>query len=278
MYHRLFFYSPISYLLIVYLGSYPHLGHADTELVYTNQLNSVFGYPTIIQIQGSKVRMQRNGSNFYLLYDHDKHTLFNIDAKSQSFVRSDLETIQTRTRKLVDMQSQFTDQLKKQINDLPEAQRLVATKRLEQAQKMLTLPQPNVTTEYDTKTDLILGKPCKLARYKVLSQPIHEVCYAPHSVISETDLQKFSQMFDFMNELAAESARIQNTSKSTINLTSLVFETKLVLKNSNLSQNTVEELAEIKTTPLDQQLFTIPENYSELDPATTSTSMYKLKP
>lgn len=263
---------------MVYLGLYPSLSQADTELVYTNRLNSVFGHPTIIQIQGSKVRLERNGSSLYVLYDHENQTLFNIDSKTQTFVRSTLETVKERTRKLIELQSKFTEQLKKQISELPESQRTLAVKRLEQAEKMLKLPQPTVTIEYLSKTDLILGKPCKLALFKVRSQSIREICYAPHTVIPKTDLKQLTQMFDFMAQLSQASAHIQDLPSAPINLSSLIFEDHLILKNTNTTQKSTEELAEIKTRVLDQQLFAVPEHYQELDSASAVSSNSKASP
>lgn len=262
MYHRLFYSVPLIISLCLYHGSIK----ADTELIYTQQTNSVFGNPTIIQIQGSKVRMERNGGDLYLIYDHNTQTLFSINPKNQTYVTNTLATIRARTEHLVAMQQQFTQQLKKQIEELPERQRAATLKRLEQAEKMLKIPQPKFAIEYDTKTDLILGKPCKIARFKVRTQLMRTLCYAPHSIINAEDFQQLKAMFEFMNQLAQEAARIQEQTQTPINLNSLIFEDSLILRNHNTVPDTQEELSVINTAPLDVQLFTIPSDYAELEP------------
>lgn len=262
MYHRLFYSVTLIISLCLYHGSLK----ADTELIYTQQANSVFGSPTIIQIKGSKVRMERNGDNLYLIYDHDTQTLFSINPKNQTYVTNTLTTIRARTQHLVAMQQQFTQQLKKQIEELPERQRANTLKRLEQAEKMLKIPQPNFAIEYDTKTDLILGKPCKIARFKVRTQLMRTLCYAPHSIISTEDFQQLKAMFEFMDQLAQEAARIQEQAQTLINLNTLIFEDRLILRSHNPVPDTREELSTINTAPLDAQLFTIPSHYSELEP------------
>lgn len=260
MYHRV-----IYYVLLISLGLCQGSLRADTELIYTSQTNKVFGSPTIIQIQGSKVRMEHSGDNLYLLYDHDTQTLISVNPKTQHYVVNTLDTIRLSTQRLVSMQQEFVHNLKKQIQDLPESQRATALKRLEQAEKMLKIPQPKLTVDYDSKTDLILGKPCKIAYFKIRTQLIRTLCYAPHRVIEPRDFRRLKSMFNFMNQLSQEIARIQEQPPSSINLTSMVFDEGLVLSSHNVVQNTLEELAEIKTAPLNPQLFTIPSDYTELD-------------
>lgn len=262
MYHRLF-----CFLTVMSLCLYHDSLLADTELIYTHQANSVFGNPTIIQIQGSKVRMERNGGQLYLIYDHDTQTLLMVDPKTQTYVVNTLETLRSRTQYLATMQQQFTQQLKQQIEELPLPQRVIALKRLEQAEKMLKIPRPTITVEYEQRTDMILGKPCKIAHFKIRTQLLRTFCYAPHTVINTHDFEQLHALFDFMNQLSEEAAYIQEQPKITVNLSSLIFEASLVLSSHNMVQNTVEELAEIKVAPLDPQLFTIPSNYFELEPS-----------
>lgn len=114
---------------------------------------------------------------------------------------------------------------------------------------MLKIPQPKFAIEYDTKTDLILGKPCKIARFKVRTQLMRTLCYAPHSIINAEDFQQLKAMFEFMNQLAQEAARIQEQAQTPINLNSLIFEDSLILRNHNTIPDTQEELSVINTAP-----------------------------
>lgn len=120
---------------------------ADTKLTYTDTGFAPQERQTIIQIHGDKVRMGEVGSDIYSLFDNTKKTLYTINTKTKQFIETTPDKTRERMTKVVEMQNQFKEEMKKQMASMPEDQRKQVEARIQQSEAALKAPPPAIKME-----------------------------------------------------------------------------------------------------------------------------------
>ncbi len=129
--------KPLSLCLISALSvGLTGIATADTKLTYTDTGFAPEPRQTAIQIHGDKVRMEEVGSDIYSLYDDGKKMLYTINTKTKQFIETTPDKIRERMTKVVEMQKQFKEDMKKQMASMPEDQRKLIEERMKQSEDM----------------------------------------------------------------------------------------------------------------------------------------------
>lgn len=247
------------------------LAHADTVLTYKDTGFAPEERQTIIQIHGDKVRMSEMGSDIYSLYDDAKKTLYTINTKTKQYIETTPEKVRERMTKAVEMQNQFKEDMKKQLATMPEEQRKVIEERMKQAEEALKAPPPAIKMEKTERKDSVQGIACTISSVKVNDQPVREVCIAGSDAMDAADHKMLVTMFEYMDNISAESAKVQGITPPTEGTASLHRE-GLALRIQAVPEGPRSELVSVKKDTLNDADFKVPEGFTVFEPANTTSS------
>ncbi|WP_308873935.1 hypothetical protein [Thiothrix subterranea] len=191
------------------------LAHADTKLTYTDTGFAPQERQTVIQINGDKVRMGEVGSDVYSLYDDSKKMLYTVNTKTKQFIETNPDKIRARMTKVVEMQNQFKEDMKKQMASMPEDQRKALEERIQQSEAAMKAPPPAIKMEKTERKETIQGMECTISTVKMEDKPVRDVCIASPASMDAADHKMLVTMFEYMDGIAVESAKAQGMTPPT---------------------------------------------------------------
>ncbi len=239
--------------------------NADTKLTYTDTGFAPQDRQTVIQIHGDKVRMGEVGSDIYSLYDNSKKMLYTINTKTKQFIETTPEKIRERMTKVVEMQNQFKEDMKKQMASMPEDQRKALEERIQQSEAAMKAPPPAIKMEKTERKETIQGMECTISTVKMDDKAVRDVCIASKSGMDEADHTMLVSMFEYMDNIAAESAKAQGATPPTEGSASLHKE-GLALRIQALPDGPRSELSGLAKDALADADFSLPEGFSVFEP------------
>ena len=239
---------------------------ADTKLTYTDTGFAPQERQTVIQIHDDKVRMGEVGSDIYSLYDNTKKTLYTINTKTKQFIETTPEKTRERMTKVVEMQNQFKEEMKKQMASMPEDQRKQVEERIQQSEAALKAPPPAIKMEKTERKETIQGMECGISTVKMDDKAVRDVCIAA-SGMDEADHKMLVSMFEYMDSIAAESAKAQGATPPSEGSASLHRE-GLALRIQALPEGPRSELSSLQKDALVETEFAVPAGFAIFEPRT----------
>ncbi|UOG93738.1 MAG: hypothetical protein L3K52_08430 [Candidatus Thiothrix sulfatifontis] len=242
------------------------LAHADTKLTYTDTGFAPQERQTVIQINGDKVRMGEVGSDVYSLYDDSKKMLYTVNTKTKQFIETNPDKIRARMTKVVEMQNQFKEDMKKQMVSMPEDQRKALEERIQKTEAAIKAPPPAITMEKTARKETIQGMECTISTVKMNNKPARDVCIASTESMDAADHKMLVTMFEYMDSIAIESAKAQGITPPTEGSASLHRE-GLALRIQALPEGPRSELSGLAKEALVDADFSVPADFSIFEPA-----------
>ncbi|OQX13152.1 MAG: hypothetical protein BWK73_12865 [Thiothrix lacustris] len=242
------------------------LAHADTKLTYTDTGFAPQERQTVIQINGDKVRMGEVGSDVYSLYDDGKKMLYTVNTKTKQFIETTPDKIRARMTKVVEMQNQFKEDMKKQMVSMPEDQRKALEERIQKTETAMKAPPPAITMEKTARKETIQGMECTISTVKMNDKPARDVCIASAASMDAADHKMLVTMFEYMDGIAVESAKAQGITPPTEGSASLHRE-GLALRIQALPEGPRSELSSLAKEDLADTDFSVPADFSVFEPA-----------
>lgn len=240
--------------------------HADTKLTYTDTGFAPQDRQTVIQIHGDKVRMGEVGSDIYSLYDNTSKTLYTINTKTKQYIETTPDKVRERMAKVVEMQNQFKEDMKKQMAAMPEDQRKMVEERMKQTEEMMKAPPPAIKMDKTDRKETIQGMECTLSTIKANDQPVRDVCISGSDSMDAADHAMLVSMFEFMDGVAAESAKAQGVTPPAEGSASL-HKDGLALRIQALPEGPRSELSGLSKDALNDADFMVPEGFTIFEPA-----------
>lgn len=240
--------------------------HADTKLTYKDSGFSPEDRQTVIQIHGDKVRMGEVGSDVYSLYDDGKKTLYTINTKTKQYIETTPDKVRERMAKVMEMQKQFKEDMKKQMASMPEEQRKLLEERIQKSEEMLKAPAPAIKMEKTERKETIQGMACTISTIKVNDQPMRDVCIAGSEAMDAADHKMLVTMFEYMDGIAAESAKAQGATPPSEGSASLHKE-GLALRIQGLPEGPRSELSSLAKDAMGDVEFKLPEGFAIFEPS-----------
>ena len=239
---------------------------ADTKLTYTDTGFAPQERQTIIQIHGDKVRMGEVGSDIYSLFDNTKKTLYTINTKTKQFIETTPDKTRERMTKVVEMQNQFKEEMKKQIAAMPEDQRKVAEERMKQAEEAMKAPAPPIKMEKTDRKDTVQNIACQISSISIDGKPMRDVCVAGSDAMDAADHTMLLTMFEYMDGITAESAKAQGIAAPSDGSAS-VHKEGLAVRIQAVPEGPRSELNAIAKDALNDADFAIPEGFTVFEPS-----------
>ncbi|WGZ95535.1 MAG: hypothetical protein QJT81_05980 [Candidatus Thiothrix putei] len=240
--------------------------HADTKLTYTDTGFAPQERQTVIQIHGDKVRMGEVGNDIYSLYDDSKKTLYTVNTKTKQFIETTPDKIRERMTKVVEMQNQFKEEMKKQMASMPEDQRKALEERIQQSEAAMKAPAPAIKLEKTERKETIQGMECTISTVKMDDKPVRDVCIAGAGSMDPADHKMLVTMFEYMDGIAVESAKAQGMTPPSEGSASLHRE-GLALRIQALPEGPRSELSNLSKEALVDADFSVPTGFSIFEPA-----------
>lgn len=253
-----FYYGLLGLLAVV-------AGQADTTLTYKDSGFAPQERQTIIQIRGDKVRMSEMGSDIYSLYDDGKKVLYTVNTKTKQYIETTPEKARERMAQVAKMQQQFKEEMQKQIAAMPADQRKPFEERMKQMEEMLKAAPPVIKVEKTDRKDKVQDIECTIASVKANDQAIREVCIAGGDAMDAADHKMLVSMFEYMDNIAVESAKAQGVTPPAEGSASL-HRDGLALRIKAVPQGPSSELAAIKKDALNEADFKLPEGFAVFEP------------
>ncbi len=237
--------------------------YADTHLIYTETSNAP-PRQTQIHIHQGKVRMQEADSHTYILYDHSKPALYNVNLKSKQYIVTTPQTLHERVQQTTTLQHETQAALAQQRQMMPDAQR----EAIEAQSKAVDSTATSITLIPTDQQDTVAKLPCTVVQLKVDTQVQREICQAKADAIPQDDLQTLVAMFSFLDKIAASSATAQGKQPPAEG-TAMLHKAGLALRIKATSANNYHnELTEWDTTTqLDAEQFTLPADFRKFEPS-----------
>lgn len=251
----------------VTIGIASTAAQADTKLTYTDTGFAPQERQTVIQIHGDKVRMGEVGSDIYSLYDNGKKMLYTVNTKTKQFIETTPDKIRERMTKVVDMQNKFKEDMKKQMASMPEDQRKMIEERMKQSEAALKAPPPAIKMEKTDRKETIKGMECTISTVKMDDKAVRDVCIAGASSMDAADHTMLVSMFEYMDSIAAESAKAQGATPPSEGSASLHKE-GLALRIQALPEGPRSELSGLAKDALADADFTVPAGFTVFEPTT----------
>jgi hypothetical protein len=251
----------------VTIGIASAAAQADTKLTYTDTGFAPQERQTVIQIHGDKVRMGEVGSDIYSLYDNGKKMLYTVNTKTKQFIETTPDKIRERMTKVVDMQNKFKEDMKKQMASMPEDQRKMIEERMKQSEAALKAPPPAIKMEKTDRKETIKGMECTISTVKMDDKAVRDVCIAGASSMDAADHTMLVTMFEYMDSIAAESAKAQGATPPSEGSASLHKE-GLALRIQALPEGPRSELSGLAKDALADADFTVPAGFTVFEPTT----------
>ena len=239
---------------------------ADTKLTYTDTGFGPQERKTVIQIHGGKVRMEEADGGIYTLYDNDKKALYTVNTKTKQYIETTPDKIRERMAKVVEMQNQFKEEMKKQMATMPEDQRKMVEERMKQAEEAMKAPPPTVKMDKTDRKETVQGLECSISTVKMEDQAVRDVCIAGSDAMDANDHQMLVTMFEYMDNISAESAKAQGATPPAEGSAS-VHKEGLALRIQALPEGPRSELSAISKEALNDADFAVPADYAEFEPS-----------
>ncbi len=238
-------------------------GYADTHLIYTETSNTP-PRQTQIHIHQGKVRMQEADSHTYILYDHSKSALYNVNLKSKQYITTTPQTLHERVQQTSTLQRETQAALAQQRQMMPDAQR----EAVEAQSKTAASTTTSITLVPTDQQDTVAKLPCTIVQLKVDTQVQRDICQAKADAIPQDDLQTLVAMFSFLDKIAALSATAQGKQPPAEG-TAMLHKAGLALRIKATSADGYHsELTEWDTTTqLDAEQFTLPADFRNFEPS-----------
>ena len=166
--------------------------------------------------------------------------------------------------KVVEMQNQFKEEMKKQMASMPEDQRKQVEARIQQSEAALKAPPPAIKMEKTERKETIQGMECGISTVKMDDKAVRDVCIAA-SGMDEADHKMLVSMFEYMDSIAAESAKAQGATPPSEGSASLHRE-GLALRIQALPEGPRSELSSLKKDALADTDFAIPTGFAVFEP------------
>ncbi|WML91661.1 hypothetical protein RCF98_04805 [Thiothrix lacustris] len=247
------------------------IANADTKLTYTDTGFSPQDRQTVIQIHGDKVRMGEVGSDIYSLYDNSKKMLYTINTKTKQYIETTPDKIRERMTKVVEMQNQFKEEMKKQMVSMPEDQRKALEERIQQSEAAMKTPPPAIKMEKTERKETIQGMECHISTVKMDDKAVRDVCISNSGSMEAADHTMLVSMFEYMDTIAAESAKAQGSTPPSEGSASLHKE-GLALRIQALPEGPRSELSSLGKDALPEADFSLPEGFSVFEPTAAPAS------
>jgi hypothetical protein len=175
-----------------------------------------------------------------------------------------LESIKKNMISAVAMQNKMKTRMKEQLSKMPEEQRKVLETQMENAEKQAKTAPPKVETKATGKAETIQGLKCEVFTVSIANKVVKETCIAKEG-INEKDMAQLQNMFDFMKNIAVETAKIRGLPAPDAGLLPN-YNGGLAIKTQALPGGAKSELSKLSTGTLDDQAFAIPAGYDLFDP------------
>ena len=237
---------------------------ADTQLTFTDAHAKKGNHTSTIQIHANKVRMGNSSNKVYTLYDSDKQTLYTINPEVKQYMTATLKSIKKNMTDAVAMQEAMKARMKEKLSKMPEEQRKTVEQRMAEAEKQAKIAPAKVETKANGKTETIQGLKCEVFVVSAAGKPIKETCIAKEG-IDVKDMQQLQNMFDFMKNIAIETAKIRGLPAPDAGLLPN-YNGGLAIKTQALPTGAKSELSSLSTESLDDKSFGLPTGYTLYDP------------
>lgn len=267
MHHRPSLFCLLTTLALTTVG----VAQADTQLTYTDTgLGGPQERKTLIQIHGDKVRMEEVGSGIYSLYDDSQKKLYTINTQTQQYIETTPDKVRERISKMDAMQEQMKAAMQEQMAQMPEEQRNMLQQRMQeaeqQAEAMKNAPVPKIDITRTDRKETIQGMACNISSINSDGRALRDICIAPADAIGAEDHKMLLAMFEYMDDIARESARAQGMAAPAAGSASL-HQNGLALRIQALPDGPRSELTDLKKAPLSDADFSIPAGFREFEPA-----------
>lgn len=237
---------------------------ADTSLTFTDTMPNGATRTSNIQIHDHFVRSSRSDSQVYTLFDTEKQTMYTINPEAKQYMQANMESIKNNVKMAMQMQEKLKAQMKEQMKKMPEEQRKIVEKQLEQADAQAKMPAPKIEMKPSDKTDTVQGLSCKMVTFSVNGKAIKESCFSKEG-IDEKDMAQLKKMFNFMEAITTETAKIRGLpAPDTSSMPS--HQEGIAVKVQALPNGVKSELSKISTESLDDASFKIPEGFELFTP------------
>jgi hypothetical protein len=238
---------------------------ADTRLTYTDSGFGPQERKTVIQIHGDKVRMGEADGDVYTLYDSAKKVLYTVNTKTRQYIETTPDKMRERMAKVVEIQNQIKEDMKKQIAAMPEDQRKVFEERMKQAEEAVKAPPPAVNMEKTERTDKVNDIACTISTVKVEDKAIRDVCIAGADAMDAADHAMLVSMFEYMDSVTAESAKAQGITPPAEG-SAAVQKEGLALRIQAVPEGPRSELSAIAKDALNDADFALPADFQAFEP------------
>ncbi len=238
---------------------------ADTKLTYTDSGFGPQERKTTIQIHGDKVRMEEADSGIYTLYDNAKKVLYTVNTKTKQYIETTPDKMRERMAKVVEIQNQIKEDMKKQVAAMPEEQRKVFEERMKQAEEAMKAPPPAVKMEKTERTDKVKDIACTISTVKVEDKAIRDVCIAGADAMDANDHTMLVNMFEYMDSVTAESAKAQGITPPAEG-SAAVQKDGLALRIQAVPEGPRSELSAIAKDALNDADFALPADFQAFEP------------
>jgi hypothetical protein len=192
--------------------------------------------------------------------------LYTINTKTKQFIETTPDKIRERMTKVVEMQNQFKEEMKKQMASMPEDQRKMVEERMKQSEAAMKAPPPAIKMDKTERKETIQGMECTISTVKMDDKAVRDVCIAGSGSMDAADHTMLVTMFEYMDGIAAESAKAQGAIPPTEGSASLHKE-GLALRIQALPEGPRSELSSLAKDALTDADFKVPEGFSVFEPA-----------
>ncbi len=238
---------------------------ADTSLTFTDTMPNGATRTSNIQVHNHFVRSSRSDSTVYTLFDTEKQIMYTINPEVKQYMQANMESIKNNVKIAMQMQEKIKAQMKEQIKTMPEEQRKMIEKQMEQADAQAKMPAPKIEMKFSDKTDTVQGLSCKMVTFSVNGKAIKESCFSKEG-IDEKDMAQLKKMFNFMEAITTETAKIRGLpAPDTSSMPS--HQEGIAIRVRALPTGIKSELSNISTGSLDDANFKIPEGFKLFTPS-----------
>ncbi len=244
---------------------------ADTTLTFTDTNPKGETRTSSIQIHGNTVRTNESDSDIYTLFDTEKKTMYTINPDVKQYMEANIDTIKDSLTTAMKMQENMKAQMKEQLSKMPEEQRKAFEQQMEAVEKQEKMPPPKVDITPSDKTDTVQGLSCKIITISVNGKPIKESCISKDG-IDEKDMSQLKSMFNFMESVAVETAKIRGLPAPDAE-TMPSHQDGVAIRVKGLINGVKSELSKLSTDTLEDKDFTIPEGFTVFKPQAVQKPM-----
>lgn len=234
--------------------------YADTHLTYTDTYTNAPAKLNTIQIKAGKVRSQNEQSATYTLFDSQQNMLYTINTEKKQYTKVSLDEVKKIAQEAEQLQTQMREKITAEMANLPEEQRKVVEQRLANFEAQQKTPTPVVNAQKTQQSISVNNIPCEVYQVTIDGKPSRESCISTQA-IPENDLKSLQAMFSFINQMSQYTAQIRGEKKPDF-ATLPSYSTGLAVRIQALPNGMKSELMRIQQADLDNDVFTIPSDYT----------------